>query len=213
MTTAFKTLCAVAKIKPKAGEEYEVFVKRLTNKIHNATDPEWQSLGNDSAAQNWHNEAMEALAARKTARVAAGKAGEDEAAAVAAIPLPELEGYEPLAAEAEKVDAETGEVTAAVDKPAKAEKKAKKEKKAKPEKAPKASKKKGAGESRGRPGSFTPEAKITVLAKENPKRKGSNAEKLFKLYKTGQTVAEALKLGVRWRDLRWDAKEKFISVK
>src|ERR1039458_10349526 len=94
MPTAFQELCAVAKTKPKAGEDFIEFAKRLTDKINNVTDPEWQSLGDGSTAQTWHNDAMTAFTARKTAKAEAKKNNEDEDAAVDAVVVPELEGYE-----------------------------------------------------------------------------------------------------------------------
>lgn len=244
MPSVFQDLCAVAKTKPKAGESFEVFVKQLTDRIGKVPDAAWQSLSD--AAQKWHNDTMTALTdGRSDARAAAKAAGEDEDAAAAAVPLPNLEGYEPVFDELadqqdppleEKVDPDTGEVTAAVAedggkspkdktkpkkadkavktaKPKKVDKPTKPVKAAKPAKEKKAKPTKKSDEARGRKGTFELTSVITVLAKENPKRKGSEAEKLFKLYKTGQTVAAALKAGVRWRDLRWDSKSKFISVK
>ena len=151
MTTAFKELCAVAKTKPKAGEDFVEFAKRLTDKINNVTDPEWQSLGDGSAAQTWHNDTMTAFTARKNAKAEAKKNDDDEDAAVDAITIPELEGYEAVPGddtedepkdaaekvEEEQVDPDTGEVTEVAEKKAKSVKKDKKEKpekKAKPEK-------------------------------------------------------------------------------
>ena len=228
MPTPFEALCAVAKTKPKPGEAFDAFALRLTNKINNATDPEWNSLGDDSVAQKWHNATMTAFQQRRDAKVKAKQAEEDQDEAWNSIPIPELEGYEPVstapaasAEEEEKVDPETGEVTEAkvtpekkvVKKKEKPAKKAKPEKKAKEAKAPKVKKVKEADAKLGRKGSFPLDAKITVIAKENPKRKGSEAEKLFKLYETGQTVSEALAAGLRWRDLRWDSEAKFIGIK
>jgi len=59
---------------------------------------------------------------------------------------------------------------------------------------------------------FRADAKISVLAQENPKRKGSAAHRRFAKYKSGQTVAEALTAGVQREYLRWDARRKFIKV-
>lgn len=68
---------------------------------------------------------------------------------------------------------------------------------------------------------FNPAAKITILAKGNPKREGTKAHKLFGIYKAGMTVAQyqtavkALK-GVRPRrarsSLRYDVKHKFVKL-
>lgn len=59
---------------------------------------------------------------------------------------------------------------------------------------------------------FGDNQKITVIAKENPKREGTAAHKIFKLYKTGMTVAKALAAGVSRGDLAWDTKHGFIKV-
>jgi len=56
------------------------------------------------------------------------------------------------------------------------------------------------------------DAKITILAKENPKRKGSAAAKRFALYTSGMKVSTALEKGVTRGDLRHDTAHKFIEV-
>ncbi len=61
------------------------------------------------------------------------------------------------------------------------------------------------------------DAKITVLAKENPRRVGTLAHKTFALYRTGQTVAE-WREACRGRDadpgyLHADIAAAYISVK
>lgn len=68
---------------------------------------------------------------------------------------------------------------------------------------------KAASSSRGLKGDL----KITVVAKENPKRKGSDAAKRFAKYKNGMTVQEARDAGVGPGDLKWDIEKGFISVK
>lgn len=55
--------------------------------------------------------------------------------------------------------------------------------------------------------------KIRVLVKENPKRKGTAGAKRFALYRSGMTVAAALKAGVTRADLNWDTEHKFIEIK
>ena len=54
--------------------------------------------------------------------------------------------------------------------------------------------------------------KITVLAKENPKRAGSAAAKRFELYKKSKTIAEFLAAGGGKGDIAWDEAHKFIQV-
>jgi hypothetical protein len=53
---------------------------------------------------------------------------------------------------------------------------------------------------------------ITVLVKENPKKSGSAAHGRFGKYKSGCTVAAALKAGVTREDLRWDTAKNFIAI-
>lgn len=53
---------------------------------------------------------------------------------------------------------------------------------------------------------------ITVLATENPKKKGSRAYEHFELYKTCTTVRSFLKAGGSKADLSWDVSHRFIQV-
>lgn len=52
--------------------------------------------------------------------------------------------------------------------------------------------------------------KIKVLAKENPKRKGTKAHAQFAKYKTGMTVEEARSAGIG--TMKYDVEHKFISI-
>ena len=54
--------------------------------------------------------------------------------------------------------------------------------------------------------------KITVLAKENPKREATKAHKAFELYAKSKTVEAFLKNGGSTADLSWDVGRKFIRV-
>lgn len=54
-------------------------------------------------------------------------------------------------------------------------------------------------------------ARITVLARENPKKFG--AAERFALYRNGMTVSAYIAAGGQRRDVAWDVKMKFISVK
>jgi hypothetical protein len=56
------------------------------------------------------------------------------------------------------------------------------------------------------------ESKITVLAKENPRRAGTDRAKQFAKYKTGMTVAAAKQAGITAGAIRRDVSRKFISV-
>ncbi|MEI9930103.1 MAG: hypothetical protein WDM89_06005 [Rhizomicrobium sp.] len=49
---------------------------------------------------------------------------------------------------------------------------------------------------------FSDDAKITVLVKENPRRKGTVAYEKFSKFKSGMTVGEFIKAGERHED--WD---------
>jgi hypothetical protein len=62
---------------------------------------------------------------------------------------------------------------------------------------------------------FADTAKITVLAKTNPKTPKTASYDRFKLYyrKGCKTVADALKLGITRGDIRWDVAHGFIAVK
>lgn len=64
----------------------------------------------------------------------------------------------------------------------------------------------------GRAGRFKGDSKITLLAKENPKRKGTGGHRRFEKYKSGMTVADALKAGLTRPDLLWDSKHGFIKI-
>lgn len=86
--------------------------------------------------------------------------------------------------------------------------KAKKPKDKKPSKSAKASE----GAKRGPKARFDETGKIKVLVAENPKRKGSESAARFDKYKTGQTVAQVLNVGVTLRDLRWDVEAGFIEI-
>lgn len=63
----------------------------------------------------------------------------------------------------------------------------------------------------GRKSMFNDGMKITVLAKENPKRAGAAAR--FALYKNGLTIGEYVAAGGTLADIRWDTKMNYISVK
>ena len=55
-------------------------------------------------------------------------------------------------------------------------------------------------------------AVITVLATENPKRKGTRAWTRFALYESGMTVAKYLEFGGRTGDVNHDAEAGYISL-
>lgn len=51
---------------------------------------------------------------------------------------------------------------------------------------------------------------IKLVIDHNPKR-GASAER-FALYRSGMTVEDALKAGVRRADLKWDTQRNFIEI-
>lgn len=111
------------------------------------------------------------------------------------------------AEEAKKVGAKK-EVAAAKGKPvpAKTEKSAKTEKPAKV----KIDDRREEDRRAGRTSAIKPEMKVKLLVTENPKRAGAATR--FALYKDGMTVAKYLELGGTMADVRWDVKQKFVSV-
>jgi hypothetical protein len=87
---------------------------------------------------------------------------------------------------------------AAAEAPAAAKKKAKKAPAKKT--AKKAVKAKKTGAAKGRRAKFSDDAKITLLVKENPRRKGTVAYDKFAKFRSGMTVGEFMKAGERHED-------------
>ncbi len=56
------------------------------------------------------------------------------------------------------------------------------------------------------------QAKITVLAEENPKRQGTLAYERFALYETGMTVGEYVDAGGRAGDIGYDVAAGYIEL-
>lgn len=71
---------------------------------------------------------------------------------------------------------------------------------------------KGNGKQARRAPRLNPESKITVLSKTNPKREGSEAHKVFGLYRKHRTVGDFLKHGGTTAHVRWDAAHGFIKL-
>lgn len=59
---------------------------------------------------------------------------------------------------------------------------------------------------------FSDEGKITILAKENPKRAGSAAHGRFANYKNGMTVKAAKEAGLTAADLAYDSAHEYIRI-
>jgi hypothetical protein len=108
---------------------------------------------------------------------------------------------------------EEKEVKTKAEKPVK-EKASKKEKSTKKEKPTKGKAVKGKKEKKERKsrGPVVIDGKITVLAKENPKRKGTNAFKKFELYKKHKNIASFLEAGGKRSSLRYDEKHGYIKI-
>jgi len=85
-----------------------------------------------------------------------------------------------------------------------------KKKKGKEMKATKTSKKeKRERKSRG---SRIADGKITLIEKDNPKRKGSRAHKRYELYRRNKSIADYLKAGGKRSTLRYDEKHGYIKL-
>lgn len=59
---------------------------------------------------------------------------------------------------------------------------------------------------------FADDSVITVLVASNPKKVGSKARDRFDLYRSGSTVAEAIRAGVTMADVKYDAAHRFVRV-
>jgi len=59
---------------------------------------------------------------------------------------------------------------------------------------------------------FDRSAKITVLVKENPKRKNSKSATRFDFYKSGMTIDQALAAGVAAADISYDLDKQYIKI-
>ena len=78
--------------------------------------------------------------------------------------------------------------------------------------APPAKRGKGVKTRTGKRG-FPKEARITVLAPENPKKKGSAAHERFAKYHSNMTVAAALEAGLTAGDFAYDVKHGYVVIK
>lgn len=209
--TVFAELCKLFDIEPKKNEDNQAFLKRFMKHADgelDGNDKLWAKMSED--AQNWYNEAVDAMEEKKAVPLPDGLAGGDDDDEDSA---PKRKG------------AKAGKAA----KPDKAEKVGKKGKRAKADededsdedegpkrKKAKAGKEKanGKGRSKGngikRERRFTDSQKITLLVKENPKREGTASYERFDAYfdKKVKTVGDALAKGITLGDLAWDSDEK-----
>lgn len=204
MSTVQEQVLTLTKLKPKDGESSHDFTMRAVKKLHGSSDEDWEKI--PDPVQAWVNDNM--LADEKNAELDLLEVPEVEASSEAE-PEPEAETATEET-EAEAVGAEEQEQEKVVE--SKSVKKSNGKKPAVKAKAEKKVSAKKSGETRGRKGAFPLDAKIKVLAKENPKRSGSAAAKRFSKYADGKTVAELLKAGVQWGDLRWDSTHEHIRI-
>ena len=66
--------------------------------------------------------------------------------------------------------------------------------------------------SAGKQGAVSRDAKITVIAKSNPRRPGTKVHRRFAFYKTGMTVGEFLKKGGTMGSVRGDLRRGNIRI-
>ena len=59
---------------------------------------------------------------------------------------------------------------------------------------------------------YPEDAKVTLLVKENPKKKGSKSRERFEGYTGAKTVADALLSGITYQDIVYDVGHGFIKV-
>jgi hypothetical protein len=199
MATIYDTLRTFLSLPPEAGEPMESYSRRLALDANKLSDEQWTALGQTEAgrkAQTWVNDVLEANDKKE--------------------PLPKLEGYSPKKVAGNGVapppkDEPTEAATPAPKGKPKAKAKAPSatpKGKSKPAKAKASAEKRG----RGRQGSFDRDAKITLLATENPCVKGSKVHARFEKYKSGMTVQQALDAGLDWSDFRRDVHKKHIKI-
>lgn len=171
---------------PKSSEDAQDYLAKIVRQADKLSDAQFGDLSKE--AQEWIESAIDAVENKKDIEPPAGF-GNDEKSTKG-----KPNGKHP---------------------PAKAAKGKEKEKSAKGDKpAKKAKGKKGEGKGGvGRVRKYTNDQKITIIAKENPKRPGTDSYKRFAKYKKGMTVAEALAAGVTSGDLNWDVKHSYISIK
>lgn len=177
----------VVRLAAVPGETPEDYTKRLIRKVAALTDDEWELL--DTESQVWANDATDALRSRRPLPLPAGvQQWLRDAGAVVEEEAPKGRRKRAVAPEAEATPAE--------------------EKIKQPGKA----KKPNAGRNVvGRKGKFTTDAVISLLV-SNPYRETSKAHGVFKKYREGMTVAEAVAAGIGRAYIRWDINHRHIEV-
>jgi hypothetical protein len=209
-----KQVLALTKLEPKDGEDADAFSRRVAKRVHDLADKDaqnWEALSED--AQAWVNEVgiAAADATIDALSVPEGEPAEDpapEEEASAEEPAEASEEETSVVAEKSVKKAVAKKKAAPKEPKAKPAAKAKVEPKAaKPAKEPKAkpvakAKANGTG-TRGRKPAFGRDAKIKLLAKENPHRPGTKCFKMFAKYKDGMTIGDVIKAGVPYTNVRY----------
>jgi hypothetical protein len=215
-----KELEAVLKVKQAEKEGDGAYRERLARAMNTVHQDVWESLSEPT--QHWVNSALDACEKADEAKppVAADvppfpgdedKSGKTNGKAAKTADRPTNAGEQPGNEESDM--ATPKRKTAGAKKTAAARARATARRggsAARPKTAKRATATNGA--QRGRKGSFDAGQKIKLLVKENPKRTGSKAFKIFAKYKDGMTVGQALDAGIPWRDLRWDSTHKLIRI-
>lgn len=166
-------LQGLLRLERKADETDAAFVERLVRKADKLPDHEWETLSADT--QKWVNNAVKAILAKK--------------------PVPMLGAVSVDSSEDVGLPAASSKVRGP------------KERKSARESGVKAkasmTEKTASGRPWGRKGKFPEGAKIVVLSKENPFRKGTKCYAWFGALKTGMTIPEAAAAGVPRNHIRW----------
>lgn len=188
--SVFSELSALLKLSLEPDEAEASFAKRLALEANRLPNNVWEGMS--KAAQVWVNKALEAHETKQ--------------------PLPSLEGWgNAVDEQTQSASPPQGGETSSVSQEGQEDMAGKTA--AKPKAAKKQNGSAAAAKGRGRPGKYGADATITVIAEENPHRKGVAGYDSFSKYKTGMTIAEALKKGIPQAHVRTHADRGYISVK
>lgn len=234
--TPYAELVKVFKLARAEGEDFDGYARRAVKKINACSEEQWKDLSTE--LQVWNNTTQEALEKQESLPLLEGWPEEEpvelerdveepapdgddgDEAPEEAEPEPEEEG-EPEEAEPEPEEVEPAvaaksvkrAVVKKVTKPTKEKEKVVAKKKVVKAATPKAAKANGNGAAKaGRASKFSDDAKIKILAKEPPHRKGTKNAQVFAKYVEGMTVAAALKKGIPLSNIRYEAGLNNIKV-
>ena len=188
-------LQSLLELEVKPDEGAQAFAERLARKADSLKDDDWATLS--EATQRWVNSAIDAISGHTDIDLPSG-----------------IDTIEGLAEEEEgsTVDNEGVDMSKRPAKKSGGKKLLKQIKKAAKKFVAASGNGTQATAKRGPKHKLSPSARITVLAKTNPHRPGSADFDRFNLYKSKMTVEEALKAGVRSRDINWHAAKGCIRV-